>query len=160
MTPISFTMMRDLEYKTELLAMMHALYAEDEAASPVDQSRFASNIISLIAQPSRGTIVLFREGDALRGYALLIPYWSTEFGGTVLYVDEIYVAAEARNRGIAKGFFKFLDEERPFDAVAIALEVSPANARALRLYESLGFRERKNHVLTYRLGEGVQGNRT
>lgn len=155
MTPISFKTMRDLEYKTELLAMMHALYAEDEAASPVDQSCFPSNIISLIAQPSRGSIVLFREGDALQGYALLIPYWSNEFGGTLLYVDEIYVVAEARNRGIAKSFFKFLDEERPFHAVALALEVSPTNTRARGLYESLGFRDRRNSLLTYRLDQGT-----
>jgi hypothetical protein len=33
----------------------------------------------------------------LRGYALLIPYWSNELGGTLLYVDEIFVIPEARN---------------------------------------------------------------
>src|SRR5579862_9464686 len=108
MTPISFTTMRDLEHKTELLAMMRALYAEDEAASPVDHSRFPVNIVALIAQPSRGQIVLFKEGDLLRGYAFLIPYWSNEFGGTLLHVDEMFVLSGARNRGIGRAFFKYL----------------------------------------------------
>ena len=151
MTTVEFTTMSDLRYKAELLAMMGDLYAEDEAASPVDPSRFPVTIETLTNQPSRGRIVLFRESGLLRGYALLIPYWSNEFGGALLYVDEIFVIAEARNRGIAKSFFSFLKQERPFDAVALALEVSPSNAGARRLYESLGFGHRRNSVLTYRL---------
>ena len=136
--------------------MMRALYAEDEGASAVDQSRFPLNIAFLIAQPSRGRIVLFSEGGLLRGYALLIPCWSNEFGGTLLFVDEMFVMPKARNRGIGRSFFRFLNEEKPFDAVAVALEVSPSNTAARRLYESLGFSHRENSVLTYRFPDGPQ----
>lgn len=148
---LEFTTMSDLEYKSEILAMMGALYAEDEAASPVDESRFSTNVVSLVSQPARGRIVLFKEGGSLCGYALLVPYWSNEFGGTLLFVDEMYVIPEARSRGIGRHLFKFLTDTRPFDAVALALEVSPQNAAARRLYESVGFRERRNSVLTWRL---------
>ncbi len=156
MTTVDFSTMNNLRHKAELVAMMRALYSEDEAASPVDQSRFPLNIKFLIAQPSRGRIVLFSEGGSLRGYALLIPYWSNEFGGTLLFVDEMFVIAEARNRGIGRSFSRFLDEERPFDAVALSVEVSPSNAGARRLYESLGFSHRTNSVLRYRLTDGGQ----
>lgn len=149
MTKVDFRTMNDLRHKAELLAMMRALYSEDATASPADQSRFPLNIEFLVAHPSRGRIVLFSEGELLRGYALLIPYWSNEFGGTLLFVDEIFVTAEARNRGIGRSFFRFLAEQRPFDAVALALEVSPGNAGARRLYKSLGFTPRRNSVLTY-----------
>ena len=148
--------MNDLQHKAEVLAMMRELYSEDEAASPVDQSQFPLNIEVLMARPSRGRIVLFSEGGLLRGYALLIPYWSNEFGGTLLFVDEMFVIPEARNRGIGRSFFRYLEEVRPFDAVALALEVSPSNAGARRLYESLGFSLRKNSVLTCRLTDGGQ----
>lgn len=148
--------MRDVRHKAELVAMMHELYAEDEADAPVDQSRFPANIVSLMAHPSRGRIILFNEGDLLRGYAVLIPYWSNEFGGTILHVDEMFVVSIARNRGIGRNFFKFLDEARPFDAVALQLEVSPGNTGAQRLYESLGFEHRKNRVLIFRFAEGAQ----
>lgn len=63
---------------------------------------------------------------------------------------------DARNRGIGRSFFRNLDETRPFEAVALALEVSPGNHRARRLYESLGFRPRRNSTLTRRLGERGQ----
>ena len=127
---------------------MRALYAEDKAASPVDQSRFATNIEFLVAHPSRGRIILFSDGGSPCGYALVVPYWSNELGGTVLFIDEMFVVPEARNRGIGRSFFKCLDEVRPFEAVALALEVSAGNKRARRLYESLGFRQRRNSVLT------------
>ncbi|HYL99217.1 MAG TPA: GNAT family N-acetyltransferase [Blastocatellia bacterium] len=133
--------------------MMRSLYAEDKTASPVDQSRFAENIEFLVSHPSRGRIVLIREGGMLCGYALVVPYWSNEFGGTLLYVDEIFVIPCARNRGIGRRFFEYLDELRPFEAVALALEVSPSNAGARRLYQSLGFSPRAHSTLTLRIAE-------
>jgi len=63
---------------------------------------------------------------------------------------------DARNRGIGRSFFLNLEEKRPFEAVALALEVSPGNHRARRLCESLGFRPRRNSTPTRRLGERGQ----
>ena len=85
------------------------------------------------------------------GYALLIPYWSNEFGVTLLFIDELFVIAQARSRGIARQFFAFLAASRPFRAVALALEVDPTNERAKNLYESIGFERRPYSTLTYRL---------
>ena len=103
--------------------------------------------------PSRGQVVLFNQGPVLVGYALLIPYWSNELGGTLLFIDEMFVAPGVRNQGIGRSFFKHLDDVRPFEAVALALEVSPRNAGARRLYESLGFRRRGNSILTRQFDE-------
>jgi ribosomal protein S18 acetylase RimI-like enzyme len=152
MRKIEFHEMKEPRHKAELLAMMRSLYSEDPGAS-VDPSRFPLTIDFLFAHPLRGRIVLFTQDGSIRGYALLIPYWSNEFGGTLLYVDEIFVIAEARNAGIGRSFFKFLEETRPFEAVALALEVSPDNVAARRLYESLGFSQRSNSTLTYRFPE-------
>ena len=64
----------------------------------------------------------------------------------------MFVVPEARRTRIGTSFLNFIDKRRPFEAVALALEVSPRNAGARRLYESLGFRARENTVLTRRLG--------
>ena len=135
-----------------VLAMMQALFDEDPPSSPVDASRFPATIELLLAEPSRGTILLIEEQAVTCGYAILVPYWSNEFGGTILYIDELFVIPRARNRGIAHRLFEFLALSKPFDAIALALEVSPANARAQRLYESLGFSARRNSTLLRRLG--------
>ena len=67
MTGLTFMVLSGLQEEPEVLSMMQALYAEDEADTPVDPSRFAGNLKFLAAHPSRGSIVLFRERDALVG---------------------------------------------------------------------------------------------
>lgn len=153
MAAIDFTTMNDLQHEANLLAMMRGLHSEDKGEYPVDETRFPLTIDFYLANPSRGRIILFEEGISLRGYALLVPFWSNEFGGHVVVVDELFVTPEARNRGIARNFFRFLGKQRPFDAVALALEVNPGNTGALRLYQSLGFSCR-NHSLTFCFPDG------
>ena len=151
MSEIVFRAMRDLKDEAKVVAMMQALYTEDPPESAVDVSRFRSTIRRFVEQPSCGQVVVFYESGVPSGYALLVPFWSNEFGGNLLFVDEIYVKAGSRNRGIGRQFFQSVSRERRFDAVALALEVSPANARARRLYESLGFRHRSNSMLVCKL---------
>ena len=151
--------MTDGHRAKEVVTMMRALYSEDEPAIVPDHRRFPLTIEFLHQEPSRGRIILFTEEASICGYSLLIPYWSNEFGGTLLFVDEIFVIPGSRSRGIAHRFFNFLDRERPFHAVAVALEVNPANERALRLYESLGFSHRRALMLTCRFPSGPAENR-
>lgn len=155
MPSVQFNAMTDLARSGDIIAMMRALYAEDPAANPVDESLFPQTIEVLITEPSRGQIILFEEGKLLRGYALLISYWSNEFGGTLLFVDEIFVVPEARRRGIATTFFRHLRDLRAFGAVALALEVTPSNTKAMRFYLSLGFSRRQNSLLSRRLDDSV-----
>ena len=143
MDTVAFRTMDDLQHQSDLVRMMRSLYEEDQAPEQPDFSLFPKTVERLVANPLSGQIVLFREGGALAGYAILIPYWSNEFGGNLLFIDEIFIAAAHRNRGIAHRFFAYLEQVRPFGAVALALEVSPGNGRANRLYESLGFVQRQ-----------------
>ena len=159
---VGFSIMTSFEHQEDVVAMMRLLYEEDEAASAVDYSQFPSSVKHLVSSPSAGEVILFSEGRALRGYSLLIPYWSNEFGGTLLFIDELFVMPGFRDRGIGRSFFRYLEQRRPFEAVALALEVSPQNSRGTRLYESLGFVRRRNHTLTrsshwHRLIPSAQG---
>ena len=143
MDTVTFCVMDDLQHQSVVVGMMRSLYEEDQAPEQPDFSLFPKTVEQLVANPAAGQIVLFREDDRLAGYAILIPYWSNEFGGNLLFIDEIFVAVAHRNRGIARRFFTYVEQERPFGAVALALEVSPGNSRANRLYESLGFAQRQ-----------------
>lgn len=151
MDTVAFCEMDDLKYQNEVVEMMRSLYMEDGAAHPVNHSIFPAAVEHLVSHPSAGQIVLIRSGNQLRGYALLIPYWSNEFGGILLFVDELFVSSAYRNHGIGRRFFLYLEQKRPFDAVALALEVGPDNRSARRLYESLGFVQRRNATLTHTL---------
>lgn len=162
MSVLEFAKLSNADGIDEVIAMMRQLYIEDAPAEPVDPERFPRTIQFLLAETTRGSILVITEEAAVCGYAILIPYWSNEFGGTLLCVDELFVKKEARNRGIAHRFFEFLERTRPFDPVAIALEVSPGNSKANRLYQSIGFNLRRNRTLIRRLqraeSEGRNGH--
>lgn len=131
----------------ELLEMMAGLYAEDPSDQTPDPAQFRATVLHLVSHPEQGQIVLFRSEGEVSGYALLIPYWSNEFGGRVIFVDELFVREQRRSRGIATAFMAHLRATPPWPCVALALEVTPGNARARRLYEALGFVARKNALL-------------
>lgn len=158
MDAINFSVMTDLEHRDDVVMMMRDLYEEDRGDFDVDPSRFASGVEHLIAHPSRGQIVLFSDGRAVRGYALLVPYWSNEFGGTLLFVDELFVVREFRSRGIGRSFFRYLEREQPFGPVALGLAVNPGNHRARRLYESLQFVELRIATFLRRISKGPESS--
>src|SRR4051812_34105455 len=90
----------DDSYSDEIVAMMAGLYAEDAPAQPVNASHFPLTLRTLVANPSRGRVIVFRTGSEICGYALLIPYWSNEFGGTLVFIDELFVKPASRNLGL------------------------------------------------------------
>lgn len=148
----TFATLADMTHGALVESMMAALYAEDPAAHAVDPAGFRRTIETLVREPAAGRIVLFEECGVPVGYAILIPYWSNEFGGRLIVVDELFVIPERRGRGIGKAFFAHLRATRPMESVGIALEVTPGNARARKLYAALGFSPRKNslHVCAWR----------
>jgi GNAT superfamily N-acetyltransferase len=77
---------------------------------------------------------------------------SVERGGTVLWVEELYVVPAARRRGVARALLMRAREEalrRGFRG--IDLEVVPSQTGALALYRALGFEELHRLRRTLRL---------
>src|SRR5258706_10086685 len=99
MPEIQFTPMIDLQHEGQGLALMRGLYGEDAAASPVDPGRSRQGIRALGEHPDRRRIILFFDNAAIHGYAILIPYLSNEFGGTILFLDWLFRKNELRRRG-------------------------------------------------------------
>jgi len=146
---IRFTSLTASDPVDLLPQMMLALYAEDPACNgkrpTLDSCR--QTIRFLLQHPERGRIILLTENEILCGYAILIPYWSNEFAGTLLFVDELFVMPELRGRGIATAFLNSLKNTPPFEAVGLSIEGTKRNARAKRLYGQLGFADRANEMM-------------
>jgi len=127
----------------ELRSMMHELSHEDPSTELITDKKISLTIRELSNNPNRGRIVIFEEGKVAIGYAILIPYWSNEYGGDVLHIDELYVKPDYRGRGIATRFIKHILGSK-HGAVAFQLEVTPTNTRAEDYYRKLGIRKSKN----------------
>lgn len=108
-----------------------------------------NTIESLFNHSDRGTIIVFENDNVIIGYSLLINFWSNEYKGNILYIDEIYVLPEYRSQGIGSRFVKYIINSKFNNYVALHLEVSPQNKKAKKLYEQLGFKPYQNEVLIY-----------
>ena len=124
-----------------LFEMCLQLYSEDPGPSPVPAKHMRATLAELRRDPSPGRAVVSEVGEQPAGYALLIVFWSNELGGDICEVDEIFVIPEHRGRGYGKSLFAAITNGDLWSTrvVAIELGVTPANARARRLYERLGF---------------------
>ncbi|HET6328123.1 MAG TPA: GNAT family N-acetyltransferase [Planctomycetaceae bacterium] len=134
-----------------LLDFMRQLYEEDPAERPVPEEHFRRTLLELEQHPERGTILVMEKDRQIVGYAVLINFWSNECGGNVLTIDELFVAKPRRGQGLGADFVQHVITTKMNDFVALRLEVTPANSRARRLYERLGFSSYKNETLQLRL---------
>jgi ribosomal protein S18 acetylase RimI-like enzyme len=134
----------------EVIEMMKDFYAELDVE--VDTARFSETIRYLLAHPDQGQIVLMFDGKELAGFSIIIQHWSNEYGGTILLVDELYVKPAARGKGLGRNFFAMLKRERPWQVRTMILEVARRNTHAQGFYESLGFSEKENNLMTMDLG--------
>ena len=124
-----------------LAALISAFYAEEpdlQLFRPEESLRRATEIISLsnkLVFP-----LLIRKGSVVIGHVLLVPYYSNEFGGLLVMLDEFFVLAEHRHHGVggeALEKLKCWAQEHGYNGMT--LEVTNQNPRAKMLYERHGF---------------------
>ncbi len=91
--------------------------------------------------PQSGSILVIEQQARLVGYAILVNFWSNEYGGNLLVIDELYLTQPSRGNGIGSAFLDHLIQSRYNNWVGLRLEVLPYNQRALQLYEKMGFKK-------------------
>lgn len=89
--------------------------------------------------PDKGKIIVMQSPAGLVGYAIIVNFWSNEYGGNILNIDELYLIPPARNQGIATLFIGWLISSAGPNDVAMSLQTKAGNSRAAALYERLGF---------------------
>jgi ribosomal protein S18 acetylase RimI-like enzyme len=125
-------------------------YHEFERVTMSDAERAAALAPLLEPGSSLGRVWLVRQGDEVVGYAALTFGYSIEFRGRDAFVDELFLVAQARGRGIGSAV---LDRVKAHAAalglVALHLEVARDNLQARRLYERWGFAAREQfHMMS------------
>ncbi len=113
------------------------------------ESKAHKTIQFLESHPDAGQIYVFEFEDRVVGYAIVINFWSNEYGGVILNVDEIFVGDAYRNHGIATDFFNYLSQENRDTAIGIELEALPSNIESMKFYEKNGFKK-SEYALLYR----------
>ena len=133
----------------ELLAMLERFNASQ--GYPFDAAVARSALGELLAKPELGRAYRILEGGASVGYAVLCFGWSLEWGGRDAFVDEIFVEAHARGRGVGRAALRALIREAERLGVrALHLEVESGNEAGQALYRSEGFAGKDRQILTLR----------
>ena len=132
----------------ELLPLVAAYHAFEEVESSSEQRR--SSVTKLLNDKRLGEIWLIRKLDGLIGYIVVCYSYSIEFGGRDAFIDEFYVEAAERGKGIGSNVLVEVGALlRERDIVALHLEVDRTNERAISAYARAGFSCRdKYHVMS------------
>jgi GNAT superfamily N-acetyltransferase len=92
-----------------------------------------------VREPARGEVLVIERSGAAVGYAILVPFWSNEFRGEALILDELYVSPGARGGAGADALARIEERARARGVKLLALEVLPEAQRVHALYQRAGF---------------------
>lgn len=130
----------------EIHKMVFHFYEEYDTNHIITAENINKTIQHFISHPDHGSFRCIYLNDVLVGYAILINFWSNEYGGTIVFIDELYFKPSFRNQGLGTQFLKVLELKFP-NINTFALEVSPSNKVAYDLYIKNGFVQNKNNTL-------------
>lgn len=132
-----------------LVQMMQDFYAIDGYPMDVDQSKALFS--AFISNENLGKAWLIESENQTVGYLILTFIFSFEYGGTIGFVDELYLSEQARGKGIGKQTIGFAQAEAAkLSLKLLYLEVEPHNATAQKLYLAAGFSEHKRQLMRFK----------
>lgn len=132
-------MIRKIEAQDKdfFLTMTKAFYESDAVCYRIPESYRIDTFEELMRSDTYAQGFIFEEEGKPVGYALCAKTWSMEAGGIVLWIDELMILPEYRNRGLTTEFFSYIQETVP--AARYRLETEPENEDAVRLYKRMGY---------------------
>ena len=138
---VSFIIIEDKDIP-EIVWMSKQLYQEDPDGENITEEKILLTIKELKQFPEKGNVIKFIVDVNIVGYAILIFYWSNEYGGNIIFIDELFIKTDWRGQGIATKFINALIEGKLTsikEIKGIQLEVTPSNQKGLNYYQKLGF---------------------
>lgn len=133
-------MIRDIEEKDKelFITMCGEFYSSHAVSHSVPKSHFVRTFeVVTHNSPYYKGYMLEHDGKTV-GYGLVQLSYSNEAGGMQMFLEELYIREEYRNKGLGKEFFEYIYSSRD-DIARYRLEVTAVNERAIALYKKLGY---------------------
>jgi len=130
-----------------LVELMVEFYAE--TGYPCDPARAAIAFDELVRDPRLRRVWMLEQDGAAVGYAVLTLGYSLEYGGPDAFVDDLFVRASYRARGLGKA--AIAEAKRTcleLGVRALHLEVARDNHVARETYRKAGFLDHDRLLLT------------
>jgi GNAT superfamily N-acetyltransferase len=126
-----------------LQSLADGLYASDPNTTNI-RPDLRLTWSELNARPEKGRVIVFENEGELIGYCIAIFFWSNEYRGNILEIDELFVDENHRSSGIGTRLFTWLEHTLSDCIVGFSLQVANHNKPALKFYRKLGFLPARN----------------
>ena len=124
--------------RTAVIEIMRKFYASAAVHTNGSEEVFRNDVEACVSDsPFASGYVFAREDGSICGYAMLAHSFSTEYGRPVIWVEDLYLEEDARNKGLSDRLFDLVEEKYP-DHIH-RLEVEETNFHAIRVYKKNGF---------------------
>ena len=125
------------EDKNVIIDMMRVFYASPAVLSNGSEEIFEADVENCVNDSPYLEGFVFEENGEILGYGMIAKSFSTEFGKTCIWVEDLYLKPEYRGQGIGSKFFEYLEQN--YTDCIFRLEVEEENERAIHVYEKNGF---------------------
>ncbi len=123
--------------REKIVEMMKVFYTSPAVFTNGSDEIFNADIDNCIGESPYLEGFVFEEGGQIQGYGMIAKSFSTEFGKTCIWIEDIYIKDEYRGLGIGTLFLQYVEEKYP-DSI-FRLEVEHENERAIRVYKKCGY---------------------
>ena len=124
--------------KEAVIEMMRGFYASESVHTNGSEEVFNNDVDACISDdPFASGYVFIREDGSVCGYSMLAHSYSTEYGRKAIWIEDLFLEEDARNKGLSAMLLDLVKEKYP-DHIH-RLEVEDTNLRAIRTYKKNGF---------------------
>lgn len=135
---ISFRKM-EITDRDAVLEMMGTFYRSDAVYTDGNEGIYLSDFENSVnGSPYLESYIIADNGD-IAGYTMLAKSFSTEFGRECIWLEDLYLKEDYRNKGIIPNFIDFVKNKYP-DKL-LRLEAEKENSHAAHVYEKCGFKK-------------------
>lgn len=135
----------------DLKKLIKSFYLETPGNASISDKKIERTCHEFTVYPDKGAIIVFEFEKAIVGYAILFKGWSNERSKDIIFIDELYVSKQFRNKGIGGDCIKYIIKTFKTKASALILAVEPGNEKVESLYKKIGFKLYKNKTFIYKL---------
>ncbi len=121
----------------EYIHMAKDFYSMPCCDHNVDSSHFENAFSFCLTENEYSKLFILECDGIIVGYGNISFTYSIEAGGNVIFLEELYIKQEYRNKGIGKKYFEFIHKN--FPAKRYRLEVTRSNEKEIEFYKSLGY---------------------
>lgn len=125
------------EDKPAVQEMMRLFYASPAVLSNGSEEIFSADIENCVNDSPYLEGYILENDEEIQGYAMIAKSFSTEFGKSCIWIEDLYLKESYRGQGVGSWFFDFIKKAYPESI--FRLEVEEENQRAIAVYKKNGF---------------------